>query len=291
MGEGGSHFRCKLQSGTVKIAAVAFSNMIHLEEGICYDAIISPQKNEWNGRASVQAVLRDIKPSVSDVCLDKVISSNEAAFKLTRSQALYGGSGAEPEQADFLELKEELNKSAFSTAILAIDEYAVSTLSEALGEAFSALDIRFIDIEEAKTIYNTLIIAPDIDCLDLSAYKNVYIVCRNGTKGIYKALRAQGKVYIISEYKSTGGEVYNLGIARLRDIYLEFKKAVLGRNNDVLINGTADIAAWEARAALKIFKESGLMEYDIKKMDFMLTGKKKTDITKSTTFKNMQAGD
>ena len=291
MGESGDHFRCKLKSDKVKIAAVAFSNSMSLEEGMCYDAVISPQKNEWNGRTSVQAVIRDIKPTASDECLDKIIGSNEAAFELSRSQAFYGGVYAEPEQANFMELKEKLHNSAFSTAILAVDGYSITALREALGEEFLALDIRSKDIEAAKTNYNTLIIAPDIESIDLNAYKNVYIVCEYGTKGIYKALRAQGKVYIISEYKSSGDATYKLDIQKLRNIYLELKKAILGRNNDVFINGTADIALWEARAALKIFKESGLMEYDINKKEFMLTDKKKTDITKSTTFKSMQAGD
>ena len=291
MGENSNHFRCKLQSGTNEIAAVAFSNTMHLDEGISYDAVISPQKNEWNGRASVQAVIRDIKPSVSKECLDKVVKINESSFELSCSQAFYGGDSLYKEEAKFSELKQKLKMSAFSTAILAMDEYAVNTVSKALGQEFLTLDVRFKDIEKAKTNYNTLIIAPDIERIDLSAYKNVYIVCEYGTKAMYKALRAQGKVYIISEYKRTGGKEYNLDIARLRDIYLKVKKATLNRNNDVLIKGTTDIVLWESRAALRIFRESGLVEYDINKKEFMLTDKKKTDITKSATFTNMQAGD
>jgi len=291
MGDGNRHFRCKITCDELEIQAVAFSNSIQIDDKMKYDAIVSPQINEWNGKSSVQAVIRDIKPSFDENIWDEVLNLEEKAFKLSLSQAYYAGGGIETANANYEDLFNALDENDFSVMILAVDSISANNLKETLGKRFESLDVRLRHIEENKTNYNTLVLAPDIEMMNLEDYKHVFIVSEYAIGGMYKALQAKGKVYIISDYKTLDKKRFEMDIIRLREIYLTLKKAILNKSIDTVLGGNREIESWQARAGLRIFKEAGLIEYDMYNMNFVLADKKQVDITQSETFKNMQIGE
>ncbi len=282
-----NHFRCKIIGSTKQIPSVAFSNYLELDENLRYDAIISIQKNEWNNRVSVQSVMRDVK--LSEEGLNKHLLNQKEFFLLSASQGLYGGEGDGHNKSNYRNLEDHLINCPFSTLILAIDEDSVAILKNNMPDKFNELDLRMRYIEDGKINFNTLVIAPDFERLNFMSYDNIFIISKFDITKMFNSLRTKGKVYIISDYKKRTN-FFTLDKDRLREIFVGMKQAISRGKISEFINGNDKIVLWEARAALRIFRESGLVKYSINEEKIVLTDKNKADITKSKTFIMMQAG-
>ncbi len=289
MGDADQHFRCKIKNGKSEVSAVAFSNEIIFSDNLKYDAVISPQRNNWNGKSAVQAIVQSIKPIYTENMMKELIAQKENEFELSISQMYYEGKGEVTVKKDYEYLASCLKQSAFSTLILAIDPHSANEVIKKLDKNLEELNIRFGKIENEKSNYNTLVIAPDVEMLNCRGYKNIFVISRHVVEDSFKTLQCEGKVYIINDYQNNE-LVYNLNINRLREIYLIAKKALLVKNYELFFKGNSQVKLWEIRAGIKIFKEVQLMDYDFNSNKFALTDKVKVDITSSNTYKNFLAG-
>ncbi len=288
IGSDKNHFRCTINNEVNKIPAVAFSNNIILEDTLKYDAIISVQKNEWNGRISVQAQIHDIK--TSNESINDFYKNKNDRFNLSISQGLYGNKQKEYIMCDYTQLREIASKCLFSNLILAVDKDSVINIKNQIPDVYESFDVRFSYIEEEKVNYNTLVIAPDFEMLKFIDYDNIFVISNFDISNMFNSLRPKGKVYIISDNKKMNRD-FNLNVNRLREIFVNLKQSILAGNFLEFIEGSDNIKLWEARAALRIFRECGLVKYNISDKKIMLTNKNKADITKSETYIKMQAGN
>ena len=290
MGTGGDHFRCRVDNSGVQLNSVAFFKSITPIEGACYSAVVSAQINEWNGSKSVQAVIEDIKPRFSDSDWESIVYGLGESFELTQSQGYYAGNGGVPhEKCMYGGLYENIKLNAFSSLILAVDDESAMRIKKELGALFDTLEIGIKHMSKTKSHANMIVVAPDIETLDFDGYDKVYIVSHNKLDGLYNSLKLSGKVYIISDNISSDKK-YGLTIEKLRELYVGYKNAVMSGSAQVFVQGSAGAKLWEARAALKIFEETGLAKYKLNENKFMITDKKSVDITKSATYNNMKAG-
>jgi hypothetical protein len=255
-----------------------------------YDAVIALSKNEWNGRASVQAMIHDIKVNYRSSSYSDLLDSMNDKFMLSYSQGFYSDENAYPIKTDYDFLTKMLSESSFSTLVLSMDKASTYKLMEIAEVHFDDLEIRVSEIEPEKLNYNTLVIAPDIERINFNGYDNVFIISEFDASNMYNSLHTNGKVYIIGDYIKTENTC-SLELSRLRELYVEIKKSILDGRAAGFIRGEGTAKLWEARMSLRIFKEADLIEYSLAENKFMLTDKKKTDIMQSGTYKRLQAGE
>jgi single-stranded-DNA-specific exonuclease len=292
MGSEGQHFRCKLNNDGMEIPAVAFSSAICSYDDKKFEAIISPNVNEWNGNISVQAQLRDIKPSVKEIdSWKKYIENLDDYFDLTLSQSFYDGNTIIDNACLLDDALIDMKSTTFGRLLLILDKDAAMVGFSTLGNLIDMVDIRIGQIEKTKLNTNTILIAPDVEGLDTTKYDKVYIFSTYKTEGLYKLLHPQHKMFIIRDYinrEMTNN--YYIEIERLREIFKEIRSLALRFKLDNNINGINSIRCWEMRMALKIFIEVGLVAKRDSIPKYTLVNKKQVKIEDSKTYQNVIEG-
>ena len=245
-------------------------------------------KNEWNDKTYLQALIKDIKIKVEE---NIYLQKYEDYFKLTLSQSLYFGEHNEKYDISLDDVKYKIDNSVFGKLIAVTDIEAMKIAQKSFGESIENLDIRINSLEKDKTNTNTLLIAPDIETLNTSQYDEVFILSTYDVKDKYNLLHTQSKVYIINHnnIKKIIDE-FCLDVDKLRRLFINIKKSIINNTVDNELLRDDEFSIWEKRAAVKIFMESGLIIKNKTKPIYLLTNKKKADIEKSETYKNFCRG-
>lgn len=292
MGNEGQHFRCKIDNSNSAIPAVAFSSSINTSDTQKFDAIISPNINKWNGRASVQAQIRDIKLAITDTSAwESYIADLDNSFDLTLSQSMYAGNTLIDNVTSLNDVLDDMKNTTFGRLVLVLDKETAMDSFKTLESLINIVDIRIGNIEEGKLNTNTILIAPDMENLDTTKYDKVYLFSTYKTEGLYKSLHDEHKMIIIRDYiNHEMTDNYCIDINRLREIYKEIRSLAINFKLDNSVDGTNNIECWEMRIALKIFIEVGLIKKRDSVLKYTLMNKKRVNIEDSKTYQNMQEG-
>ncbi|MCK5128499.1 MAG: hypothetical protein KAQ68_01495, partial [Clostridiales bacterium] len=287
MGNDNQHFRCKLDNSSNPISSVAFSNTMSISNLQKYRTIVSINKNEWNGRTSLQAQIKDIKPSIHKDVGNKDL---EHAYDLSLSQGLYGSLDTVFEEIVIDQIKEKIQSSIFGKLLLVLDKDAEKKCLSLFDNEIDILDVRFETIEKEKINTNTILFAPDIQENDFSKYGEIYLLSSYDIKGCYKLLHDYNNVYIINNHNRGLNSKFTLDLKKLREIFVIIKSEIKSNKIDSFINGTKQYEKWEIRIALQIFSEVGLIKVQKRKPRYILTDIKKVKVENSITYITIQEG-